>query len=82
MGFLYGAGALVGGIAGADLGIVGSGIVGMFTFLGVEHKNEVKYGKHLNECNFLVFVRGSQSDIEAAEKVLKTYNLHLELDAG
>ncbi|AWM14906.1 hypothetical protein NHF50_14000 [Flavobacterium sp. NRK F10] len=81
LGFLYGAGALVGGIAGADLGAFGSSIIAILTFAGVEKHNAKKYEDHLNECKFLLFVRGDQSDIDTAEKILNTDKLHLELDS-
>lgn len=79
LGFLYGAGALVGAVAGADLGIVGSGIVAILTYVGVEQHNKEKYEKYLNECKFLLFVQGDEDRIELAEKVLGKDKLHLEL---
>lgn len=80
LGALYGAGALVGGIAGADLGVVGSGLVAVLTYLGIDKKNAKKYEDHLNEAKFLVFYNGNENDLTKAKETLHTDKLHLELD--
>lgn len=79
LGFLYGAGALIGAIAGFDLGLIGGGVVAIFTSLGVEGINAVKYEKHLNEGKFLVFVQGESDKVSKAQSILHANKLHLEL---
>ena len=80
LGFLYGAGALVGALAGFDFGLIGSGIVAVLTGLGIEERMAQKYEKQLNEGKFLVFVQGDKEEIHHAHEVLHTLDLQLELD--
>jgi hypothetical protein len=80
LGFLFGAGAIVGLIAGLDFGIIGSGVAAILTSMGVDEVNWVKYERHLNEGKFLVFIQGNESEVEKAAKVLHTLGSHLELD--
>ena len=49
LGFLYGAGALVGAMMGAEGGIIAGGLAAIFTSLGVNEAVALKYEKHLNE---------------------------------
>src|SRR5690606_33851768 len=42
-GFLFGAGALVGAIAGFDIGIIGGGLIASLALSGVHHDMEKKY---------------------------------------
>jgi hypothetical protein len=78
-GFLYGAGALVGAIAGFDIGIVTGGVISFFSFLGIKEGEVVKYEEHLKEGKFMVIVSGSLEDVERAEHILHTEGTHLEL---
>jgi len=80
LGFLYGAGALVGVFAGVDFGIIAGGLAAVFTSMGVDSVNAVKYEKRLNEGKFIVFAQGDEKEIEHAHEVLHTQGLHLELD--
>lgn len=48
-GFLYGAGALIGAIGGADLGIITGGIGTVLLTAGIDKDNVVKYNEHLDE---------------------------------
>src|ERR1043165_7253782 len=43
LGFLYGAGALVGAIAGIDFGLISGGIATVLTTIGVKDENAEKY---------------------------------------
>ncbi len=79
LGFLFGAGALVGAFAGLDLGIIGGGLVAILTNAGIDEANAIKYEKHLNEGNFIVFAQGDEKQIKHAHEVLHNQNLHLEL---
>jgi hypothetical protein len=77
-GFLYGAGALVGAIAGFDLGIVTGGIISLLTFIGIRKDKVVQCHEHLKEGKFMVIVNGSMGEIERAEHILHTEGTHLE----
>lgn len=77
-GFLYGAGALVGAIAGLDLGIVTGGLISFLTFIGIKEDNIVRCQEHLKEGKFMVIVNGTMEEIEKAEHILHTEGTHLE----
>ena len=78
-GFLFGAGAVVGAFAGVDAGIIAGGLTAIFTRMGINEANAIKYENHLNEGKFLVFVDGDDKEIEQAKQVLHTQGLALEL---
>ena len=80
LGFLYGAGALVGAFAGVDAGLLGGGLLAIFTSMGMNKVIATRYEKHLNEGKYIVFVQGSEADLKKAQDVLHTSNLHMELD--
>lgn len=80
LGFLFGAGALVGAFAGLDFGLIGGGLVAVLTSMGVDQLNAQRYEKHLNEGKFLVFLQGKEEDLKKAQEVLHTGGLHMELD--
>jgi hypothetical protein len=77
-GFLYGAGALVGIIAGFDLGIVAGGFISLLTFAGIKEDKVVKCEEHLKEGKFMVIINGSKDEIEKAKHILHTEGNHLE----
>ncbi|MGX7667193.1 hypothetical protein [Flavobacterium pedocola] len=78
-GFLYGAGALVGAIAGFDIGIVTGGVVSFFSILGIKDDEVMKYEEHLKEGKFMVILKGTLEEVEEAEHILHTEGTHLEL---
>jgi uncharacterized membrane protein len=80
LGFLYGAGALVGAIAGAEIGVVGSALFSILTTIGFHSDYIVKYEQHIKEGRFLVIVNGTLEEVERAENILHTEGTHLELD--
>jgi hypothetical protein len=80
LGFLYGAGALVGAFAGFDLGIVGGGLAAILTSVGMTQVMASRYEKHLNEGKFLVVVQGTDEEMDKAQQILHTSGLHIELD--
>jgi hypothetical protein len=80
LGFLYGAGALVGAIAGLEVGAIGGGVISILTSIGVDRALASKYEKHLNEGKYLVFVQGTDQEVKHAHEVLHTLDLQLELD--
>ena len=77
-GFLFGAGALIGLIAGFDLGLISGGITTVLMRLGIKEESVVKYEEHLNKGMFMIVVHGSMEEIKKAEKILNTEGTHLE----
>jgi len=80
LGFIYGAGALVGAIAGAEIGIVGTGLFSILTTIGFPKDSVVKYEQHIVEGKFLVIINGTLEEIEKAEHILHTEGTHLEIE--
>lgn len=80
-GFLYGAGALVGIIAGLDLGLIAGGMISLLSFTGLKEEEVVKCQEHLKEGKFMVIVKGAQEEIERAKHILHTDGNHLEMIA-
>jgi len=80
LGFLFGAGALVGAIAGFDFGLIGGGIVSALTMLGLKSDRASLYDKHLKEGKFLVIVHGTDQEITKAKDILEAHGGHIELD--
>ncbi|ESU28923.1 hypothetical protein FLJC2902T_09550 [Flavobacterium limnosediminis JC2902] len=78
-GFLYGAGALIGAIAGFDLGIITGGLISFLSLLGIKDNEVLKYEEHLKEGKFMVIVNGTLEEIESAEHILHTEGTHLEM---
>jgi uncharacterized membrane protein len=75
-GFLYGAGALVGAIAGFDFGLIGGGIASVFTTLGVEDEATQKYQDHLAAGKYLLVVQGDNDEVTKAIKILEEHGQH------
>lgn len=76
LGFLYGAGALVGAIAGFDFGLIGGGLASVLTTVGVENKETEKYQKHLAEGKYLLVVQGSKEETQQAMTILDEHAQH------
>lgn len=74
LGFLFGAGAIVGALAGFDVGLIAGGVTTMLVDLGVK-EDHVKYEQHLKEGKFLLFMDGEEPEIAIAEKVLEGKHL-------
>jgi uncharacterized membrane protein len=79
LGFIFGAGAVVGALAGFDIGLVGGGIVSLLTLLGLKKDNVIKYKEHLDKGNFLVIAQGNEKEVEKANDILFECGKHLEL---
>ena len=80
LGFLFGAGALVGALAGLDLGLVGGGIIGALS-IGLKKEHYEKYDQYLKEGKFLVIVHGSAKEIEHAKAILHRHGQNVELQS-
>ena len=76
-GFLYGAGAVIGSIAGFDIGILGGGLGTLLSAIGFKEDSVVKYEKHLHEGKYLLLLSGSEQDVIKAEHILHTEGTHL-----
>ncbi len=79
-GFLFGAGAIVGALAGFDIGLIEGGIVSILTKLGINIGDYDKYENHLNKGNFLVVVQGTDVEIKLAHEILDTHGNHIEVN--
>ncbi len=77
-GFLYGAGALIGLIAGFDIGLLSGGITSILIKLGINEDSTLKYEEHLEKGMTMLVVHGSIDEIKIAEKILHTEDTHLE----
>ena len=80
LGFLYGAGALVGAIAGFDFGLIGGGIASVLTTVGVKDENVKKYHDDLDAGHFIVVASGSETEVAQAKDVLHSHDTHEDLD--
>lgn len=76
LGFLYGAGALVGAIAGLDFGIIGGGIASVLATLGVKDEYAEKYKTALTEGKYLLVAQGDQDVVQKAHEVLNASATH------
>ena len=79
LGFLYGAGALVGALAGLDFGLVGGGVLSLLTTIGVSELHHVKLEEHLKKGKVILVAKGNQKQINRAKEILVDFNQHDEL---
>lgn len=78
-GIFYGAGAIIGALAGFDIGLVTGGIGSLLATIGIKKDQIVKIEKHIHEGKFFVVANGSPEEIEKAEHILHTNRTHLEI---
>ncbi len=76
LGFLYGAGALVGAIGGIDFGLIGGGIASVIATVGIKDDNAKKYHTALENGKFLVVVHGGENDVTMAKDILHHHGRH------
>jgi hypothetical protein len=79
LGFLYGAGAVVGAFAGFDFGLIGGGITTILMKLGINKDKTSIYHNHLENGKYIVTISGSEKIAEKAKKTLHTVGLHIDL---
>jgi uncharacterized membrane protein len=76
LGFLYGAGALVGAIAGIDFGLIGGGVASVFATVGLKDEDTQKYQENLAEGKYLLVAQGSKDEVSNAIEVLNSHGQH------
>ena len=74
LGVLFGAGAIVGAMAGFQVGLLTGGFASILVDLGVKD-DHVEYEQHLNEGRFLLFYDGSDEEIDQAERIIEGRHL-------
>lgn len=79
LGFLYGAGALIGAIAGFDFGLIAGGVVALLTSIGIKKEHVIRIHEHLKEGRFLVIVQGQHKEVHEAREILHGHGTHIEL---
>ncbi len=79
LGFLYGAGALIGAFVGFDFGLIGGGITTMLMKLGINKDKTAMYQEHLEKGKYIVTMTGDKEIAEKAKTILHTLGLHIDL---
>jgi uncharacterized membrane protein len=79
LGFLYGAGALVGAIAGFDFGIIGGGIASALTVAGLSENDSKQYEEMLKKGNFLLIAQGDEAEIAQAKNILEAHGKSIKI---
>lgn len=74
LGVLFGAGAIVGALAGFDFGLIAGGTATILLEMGVK-EDHVMYEEHIREGNFLMFINGNEDEIARAEKIIEGRHL-------
>lgn len=74
LGILFGAGAIVGALAGFQVGVVTGGLTTILVDLGVK-EDHVEYEQHLKEGRFLLFYDGSDEEIDHVERIIEGKHL-------
>ncbi len=75
-GMLYGAGALIGAIAGADVGMIGGGFTSVIAKLFTDKKHVENIKDHIEAGKFVVVVSGDKEEIAEAKNILESHNTH------
>ncbi len=73
LGFLYGAGALVGAIAGIDFGLIGGGIASVLTTVGVKDEEHERYKTELEEGKYILVAQGTEEEVARAREILEQH---------
>lgn len=80
LGFLYGAGALVGALAGFDFGLIGGGVASVLTSIGLNEAPARKYERYLQEGKYLIIAQGTEEETKHAKELLHVHGTHKELE--
>ena len=79
LGIIYGAGAIVGVLAGFDFGLIGGGITTILIKLGIHKDKAAFYKEHIEKGKFIVTINGDLEIAEKAKTILHTLGLHIDL---
>jgi len=79
LGFIYGAGAIAGAIAGFDIGLIGGAIPTLLMTLGINQDKTSSYQEFLENGKYIITIFGDQELAEKAKLVLHTVGLHIDL---
>ncbi|WP_343631750.1 hypothetical protein [Fluviicola sp.] len=74
LGILFGAGAVVGALAGFQVGVLTGGFASILVDLGVKD-DHVEYEQHLKEGRFLLFYDGTDAEIDHIEHIIEGRHL-------
>lgn len=74
LGILFGAGAIVGALAGFQVGVLTGGFASILVDLGVK-EDHIEYEQHLKEGRFLLFYDGSDEEIDHVERIIEGRHL-------
>lgn len=80
LGFLFGAGALVGAVAGVDFGVIAGSIIGALSISGIKKHHEEKYQADLEAGRHLLLIQGSRQRMETAKHILEEHGLHSSVE--
>lgn len=77
LGFIFGAGAFVGGLSGLTAGLFGGELASFLLSIGLRRDKLTLYKTHLQEGKFLViFHNASEQEVHHARELLKTEGQH------
>jgi hypothetical protein len=79
-GVVFGAGAIVGALAGLDAGLIGGGIVTVLTRLGMKAEKAELYEAHLKNGKYLIMMEGTEEEVFKAQATLKAHDTHHALE--
>lgn len=79
LGFLYGAGALVGAIVGLDFGAIASGVVANLLLDGEKSRITDAYDEELRAGNTIVVVKSSPDNADKVMEVIKASGNYKDL---
>jgi len=80
VGFLFGAGAITGAIAGLDFGLMGGGLVSVLTNLGMKDEIAKQYLSDIEDGRYLVVAQGDSTELENAKTILLAHGTHTALE--
>ena len=70
LGLLYGAGALVGALAGANFGMIGGGAVSALQIAGMKDEDVQRYESHIRDGKYLLFIQADGDEAKHAREVV------------
>jgi len=79
LGFLFGAGALLGALAGFSLGIVCGGALSLLAILVIKSRTVLKYHEYIEEKGFQVIAHGNIEEVNKAKKILDEHKDKMEI---